>query len=241
MQKIRTSFTTQLSLWVAGFVLVISGMVIVLLASFSENVIHDETVDTTMQALENTALRIDNTLRQREMTAKLEHQRLRINRSRVERLIEENNLLATLQKALPNAQIYVTRRDSSQFDNYITGGAGGYRRLMYDDKEIYIFSQPIGDHPYCLAAVCPAEDIALRPLHRHCPTSAAIASSGRLSTGYRQWCTRHADHGYTTHRRDRTPAEQPVDDATQADCLFGRDASEAGYAEPPAGRVTNGL
>ena len=63
-QKIRTSFSTQLSLWVAGFVLVISGVVIFLLIRFSEDVIRDESIDTTMQALENTALHIDNTLRQ---------------------------------------------------------------------------------------------------------------------------------------------------------------------------------
>ena len=68
IQKIRTSFSTQLSLWVAGFVLVISGVVIFLLARFSEDVIRDESIDTTMLALENTALHIDNTLRQTEMT-----------------------------------------------------------------------------------------------------------------------------------------------------------------------------
>ena len=55
MKKISTSFSTQLSLWVAGFVLVISGVVIFLFNRFSENVIRDETIDTTMQALENTA------------------------------------------------------------------------------------------------------------------------------------------------------------------------------------------
>ena len=74
IQKIRTSFTNQLTLWVSGFVLVISGIVIFLLLRFSEGVIHDETVDATMQVLENTALRIDNTLRQTEMTARLEHE-----------------------------------------------------------------------------------------------------------------------------------------------------------------------
>jgi len=51
IQKIRTSFSTQLSLWVAGFVLVISGVVIFLLARFSEDVIRDESIDTTIQAL----------------------------------------------------------------------------------------------------------------------------------------------------------------------------------------------
>ena len=69
IQKIRTSFTTQLSLWVSGFVLFISVLVIILLAVFSQDAIRDESIDTAMQTLENAALRIDNTLRQTEMTA----------------------------------------------------------------------------------------------------------------------------------------------------------------------------
>lgn len=159
LQKIRTSFTTQLSLWVAGFVLVISSVVIALLIGFSEEVIHDETIDATMQALENTALRIDNSLRQMEMTARLEHQQLRMNRSRIENLIEESGSLATLQQSLPNVQLYVIRRDSSQFDAYITGGTGGYRQVVSDDQDIYIFTQPLGNRHYSIAAVCPAQDI----------------------------------------------------------------------------------
>ena len=110
LHKIRTSFTWQLTLWVAGFVLIISGVVILLLSRFSQDVIHQESIYTTQQALENTALRIDNTLRQAEMTARLEKQRMRINRSRIENLIEENSLLEKIQQALPHAQLYVTRR-----------------------------------------------------------------------------------------------------------------------------------
>ena len=159
LHKIRTSFSTQLSLWVAGFVLAISSLVIALLTSFSEDVIHDETIDATIQALENTALRIDNSLRQTEMMARLENQQLRINRSRIEKLIEESGSLATLQNSLPNVQLYVIRRDSSQFDAYITGGTGGYRQVVSDNQDIYIFTQPLGNRVYSLAAVCPAQDI----------------------------------------------------------------------------------
>ena len=159
LQKIRTSFSTKLSLWVAGFVVVISGVVIFLLVSFSEEVIRDEATDATLQALENTALRIDNTLRQWEMTARLEGKPLRVNRQRIERLIEEGNSLTSLQQSLPNAQLFVTRRDSSQLGAYITGGEGGYRRLTDDNQERFIFLQPLGERPYSLAAVCPAEDI----------------------------------------------------------------------------------
>ena len=159
LQKIRTSFTTQLSLWVAGFVVFISTVVIALLASFSEEVIRDETIDATLQVLENTALRIDNTMRQREITARLENQSLRQNRSRTERLIKESGSLAMLQQSLPHVQLSVARRDSSQFDTYIIGDEGGYRQLMYDDKDMYLFSQPIGDRQFNLVAFCPAEDI----------------------------------------------------------------------------------
>ncbi|MBP5798729.1 MAG: HAMP domain-containing protein [Prevotella sp.] len=159
LQKIRTSFSTQLSLWVAGFVLVISTVVIILLARFSEDVIRDETIDATLQALENTALRIDNTLRQLEMTARLENQQLRVNRSRIERLIEESGSLEKLQQSLPNAQLFVTRRDSSQLDTYLTGNERGYRQLTHEDLEMFIFLQPVGEWQYSLAAVCPAEDI----------------------------------------------------------------------------------
>lgn len=167
LQKVRTSFSTQLSLWVAGFVIVISTVVIILLTRFSEDVIRDETIDTTLQALENTALRIDNTLRQSEITARLENQRLRVNRSRIERLIEESGSLEQLRQSLPNAQLFVTRRDSSQLDLFITGGERNYRQLIYDENEVYIFSQPLGKRQFCIAAVCPAEDIYSRFSHMH--------------------------------------------------------------------------
>lgn len=164
IQKIRTSFTWQLTLLVASFVLVISGIVIFLLARFSQDTIRDESIDTTMQALENTALRIDNTLRQAEMMARLEKQEIHVNRSRIENLIEENSLLGKIQQSLPNAKLFVTRRDSSQFDTYITGSVGGNHQM---DEDTYVFSQPIGERPYCLTAVCPAEDIYGRYARMH--------------------------------------------------------------------------
>ena len=157
--KIRTSFSTQLSLWVAGFVVIISAVVIGLLASFSEEVIRDESIDTALQALENSALKIDNTLRQSEMTAHLEGQRFRVNRSRIERLAEESGALASLQQSLPNAQLFVTRRDSSQLAMFITGAESGYKQLVSEGREMYIFTQPLGERQFSLAAICPAEDI----------------------------------------------------------------------------------
>jgi HAMP domain-containing protein len=159
IQKVRTSFTTQLTLWVASLVTVISVVVVGLLAMFSQDVIFDETVDTTLQAMETAALRIDNTLRQNQMSARLEGGRVRVNRAAIERLIEQNGCLAKLRQTLPNAELYVTRRDSSQLGIFIAGEQSGYRKLVHDDREMFIFMQPLGDRPFVLTAVCPAEDV----------------------------------------------------------------------------------
>ena len=159
IQKIRTSFTTQLTLWVASLVTAISVVVIGLLAKFSQDVIFDETVDTTMQAMETTALRIDNTLRQNEMSARLEGGQVRVNRAAIDRLIEQNGCLAKLRQTLPNAELYVTRRDSTQLGIFIAGQESGYRRMEHEDREMFIFTQPLGDRPFIHTAVCPADDI----------------------------------------------------------------------------------
>ena len=159
IQKVRTSFTTQLTLWVASLVTVISVVVVGLLALFSQDVIFDETMDTTLQAMETTALRIDNTLRQNEMSARLEGGQVRVNRAAIDRLIEENGCLAKLHQALPNAELYVTRRDSTQLGIFIASEESGYRKLVYEDREMFIFTQPLGDRPFVLTAVCPAEDV----------------------------------------------------------------------------------
>ena len=148
LDKIRTSFTTQLTLWVASLVMVISAVVIGLLVLFSQDVIFNETVDTTLQALETTALRIDNTLRQKEMSARLEGGQVRVNRAAIERLIDENGCLNKLHQTLPNAELYVNRRDSTQLGIYIAGEKSGYKRLVQDGNEMFIFTQPLGDRPF---------------------------------------------------------------------------------------------
>lgn len=159
IEKIRTSFTWQLTLWVAGFVLVISGVVIFLLAEFSEDVIHHESIDTTQQALENTALRINNMLTQSEMAARQEHQSLQVNRAGIERLIDENGFENIIRQSLPHAELLVSRCDSSQLSSYIAGDEQGYRQIFYEGREIFIFSQPIGGRAFNLAVICPAQDI----------------------------------------------------------------------------------
>ena len=159
IHKVRTSFTTQLTLWVASFVTVISAVVIGLLALFFQDVIFNETVDTTLQALENAALRIDNTLRKEEMQARLDQRQVRVNRAAIERLIDENGGLNKLRQTLPTAELYVTRRDSTQLGVYIAGAESGYKKLVQEGHEMFIFTQPLGDRPFILMAVCPADDI----------------------------------------------------------------------------------
>ena len=160
-KKIQTSFSTQLSLMVAAFVLVTSGVVVFLLVSFSKDFIRQERIDTTMQALENMVLRIDNTLRQEEMSARLEKRPISVGRRRIQRLIDANDSEESLRQSLPNAQLFVTRKDSSRLDAYIIGAETGFRELVVDDdeKEVYVFTQQVGNRPFCLTAICPVEDI----------------------------------------------------------------------------------
>jgi len=159
LHKIRTSFTTQLALWVAGFVVITSGIVLGLLTSFSHEIILTESIDATQQALENIALRIDNNLRLSEMTARMEGHRFRSNRSQIERLLEQNKSLEQLQRSLPHVQLFVTRRDSTRLDSYITGNERGFRQMEHEGQEVFIFSQPLHLRQFSLTAICPEQDI----------------------------------------------------------------------------------
>ena len=160
LHHIRRSFTNQLTLWVAGIVMLISVVVIGLLALFSQDVIRDESVETTLQSLENKALRIDNTLRQAEKRARLTNQPLTIDRARIERLIKENGYLTQLRKSLPNASLTVVEKNEPMTSpgQFLTG-EGGYREADYNGEDSYIFYQPIREGAYSLMVTCPANDI----------------------------------------------------------------------------------
>lgn len=152
---IRKSFTTQLALWVGGFVVAIFCIVILLLASFSQEVIRDESVETTLQALENTALRIDNSLRKAELIAHQQHQELEVDKTFIERTIGDNNRLT-----LPGrAELHVTAYDDKRFSSYIVTGEGGYREIEYGGEPSYIFFQPVYKNQYSLVMVCPSKNI----------------------------------------------------------------------------------
>lgn len=159
-QKIRTSFTTQLTLLVAGFVTVLTVVVIILLGLFSQEIIHDETVETTLQALENTAVRIDNTLRQTEMRSSMEKQALTIDRESIMELIDKNGIQTKLRQTLPNATLHVEEmRTPNEQLSFIKPGESGYHKTEYEWEECYIFYHPLHDGDYSLIAVSPASDI----------------------------------------------------------------------------------
>lgn len=159
LQKIRGSFTTQLTLWVAGFVVIIYGVVVFLLARFSQQVVIDESIETTMQALENTALRINNTLRQADMTAFLEHNTFVADKAVVERLIADDSYYVTLNQALPHAQLIVTDSDSCVLSDYMVDPEGGYQRTYYEGDDSFVFYEPFYNQRFCLVVVCPVSDI----------------------------------------------------------------------------------
>lgn len=122
---------------------VISSVVVLLLARFSQEVVRDESIETIQQVLENTALRINNTLRLVELSAHLEHRTETVDRIYIERMIEGNNYLMTLNQTFPNARLYVT-------DIKLEAG---------DDL---LFLAPLYDGRYNLAIVCPESDIRMQ-------------------------------------------------------------------------------
>jgi methyl-accepting chemotaxis protein len=159
LKKIRGSFTAQLTLWVAGFVIAIFGVVMFLLARFSQQVVVDESIETTMQALENTSLRINNTLRQANITAFLEHHTFTADKALIKQLIADNNYFVTLNQSLPNAQLFVVDADSSEFSRYIVDPEGGYQRTVFDGADSFVFYESFYNQHFSLVVVCPAQDV----------------------------------------------------------------------------------
>lgn len=145
LEKIRSSFTAQLTLWVAGFVIAISVVVIMLLARFSEKVIRDEVVDTTQQTLENTALRISHAISQAEIVAHLEHRSFKLDKSYVENLLEE-------RKPQQLSDIKV-------IDSPKGVGQRSFTKLTVDGAPAYSFYEPVNGTPYGLVITTPTKAI----------------------------------------------------------------------------------
>ena len=149
IRKIRRSFTTQLTIWVGGGVLLISAVVILLLARFSQEVIRDESIEITQQALENMAVRINNGLRQADISAQLEHRTFTVDKPMIEKMIEENNQLTAIKQSLPHAQIYVTESKAAEKDE----------SSLQKDQQNYIFRESIYGRQFSIVAVCPIHDL----------------------------------------------------------------------------------
>ncbi len=143
LEKIRRSFSAQLSLWVAGFVILISVVVILLLARFSEQVIRQESIDTTQQTLENTALRIHHAIRQAEILAHLEHRPFKLSKAYVEVLLEENKPRNLLQIQITEDPEKVGKRSVSQ--------------LSYHGETSYRFYEPVYKDKYSLVVIIPSK------------------------------------------------------------------------------------
>ena len=149
-QAIRRSYTIQLTLWVSGFVLAISVIVIFLLARYSQEVIRDESVDAAQQTLENIALRINTNLRLTEMTAKFENNPVHIDKAYIDHLLSDGNYVLALNQTLPHARLTVT--DSGSIDH--TG--------LQDDHQQFLFKEPVYNGQYHLVITVPATDIYSR-------------------------------------------------------------------------------
>ena len=117
--------------------MLISAVVIILLARFSQQVIRDESIEITQQVLENMAMRIDNELRQADISARLEHRTFTIDRMMIEKMIEENNQLTAIKQSLPQAQI----------------GSS-----VQEDQQNYTFRIFICEGRFSIVAVCPIHD-----------------------------------------------------------------------------------
>ncbi len=144
-EKIRGSFSAQLSLWVAAFVVVISAVVMLLVAGFSKEVIRDELTDTTVQTLENTALKIHHSIRQAEIVAQLEHKPFQLDKAYVEELLKEH-------KPQQLSQIEVTEQPDGARQRSVT-------ELLHEGEPSYRFYEPLYDGQYGLVVFIPTKVI----------------------------------------------------------------------------------
>lgn len=143
-QKIRTSFTAQLTLWVAGFVLVTSGVAFFFLMNYSEGVIDQATTEIVQQSLENTALRIDNRLKQAELVARLEKRPVKTSHAELEKMLEATGFLVSVRHTLPHAMLSFAKERPS------------------DAANTHTFFQRVGERDFGLVLTSPDADLLSR-------------------------------------------------------------------------------
>ena len=149
IQKIRSSFTKQLTIWVAGGVVVITAVVIFLLGRFAQQVILEESVEITLQSLENMAVRISNELRQSDISAQLENRPFSISKAMIEQLIEKDNQLKAIRQSQPSIKIQVTE---------VKAGTAP-EAVWQDAQKNYVFQELIYGNKFCITATCYPEDL----------------------------------------------------------------------------------
>ncbi|MCR4603359.1 MAG: HAMP domain-containing protein [Prevotella sp.] len=133
LQKIRSSFTTQLALWVSVFVTLITGVVVFLLIRFSKQVVIDEKTESIQYALSNLSQRISNSILQGRIIARLDQTSFDVDKTYVERLITENHYTVTISQTLPHAILYVS---DQTYDIQAS-------RMPRREGNNYIFYEPI--------------------------------------------------------------------------------------------------
>ena len=142
IQKIRSSFTRQLTIWVAGGVVVITAVVIFLLGRFAQQVILEESVEITLQSLENMAVRISNELRQSDISAQLENRPFSIKKAEIEQLIEKDNQLKAIRQSQPNIKLRVMEAKADTVSEAV----------WQDAQKNYVFQEPIYDNQFQLCS-----------------------------------------------------------------------------------------
>ncbi len=162
-QYIRQSYTTQLTIWVAGFVTAIFGIAIFLMARFSRQVVIEETLDSAMQSVENTVLKIENTEHLVEMSARLEKREAKVDTAFIDQLLTDQNGYIGIGHSLPNAKTIVLDMDDRQamdsLGTTVPRGRSGYHKYMLGGRDYYIFYKPLQKDRWSVVITCPVDDI----------------------------------------------------------------------------------
>lgn len=151
LQHIHRSFTIQLSLWVAGSVLLISVLVMFLLARFSRDVIRDESLERTRQTLVNMALRIDNSLRLSNMSAEMGKYSEDVSIALIEQLMKDGNYVMILNQTLPNVNMDVVAG--------LPHGKSGFLKEGLGNVDYYYFFEPICNGKFSIVITFPVTDL----------------------------------------------------------------------------------
>ncbi len=143
--------------------MVIFGVVLVLLTGFTQEILIDASKESIQQTLKNATLKIDNTLRHAELSAQLEHHTFTANKELIEKLVEVNNFLATLNQLLPHGQLFVVpyeenaRPSGYELSKNETQRLGKHNLEMIEDS--YVFYHPLNNNRFNLVVICPVKDI----------------------------------------------------------------------------------